>query len=48
MSRSSTGAVRLILPITRGTGVLVLPVRAVMIAGLSVSMPSSAVAKRLE
>ncbi len=47
MSRNSTGPLRLIFPTTRGTGVLRFA-REVMIAGLSVSIPSSAVAKRLE
>ena len=47
MSRTSTGRVRRIVPTTRGTGVGV-PVRVDHLAGLSTSMPSSAVAKRLE
>ncbi len=46
MSLSSTGPLRPIFPTTRGTGVG--PDRAVMIAGFLLSMPSSAVAKRLE
>jgi len=48
MSCSSTGPLRFTGPTTRGTAVWVLPVRATIIAGLSPSIPSSAVAKRLE
>ena len=47
MSRNSTGRIRLTGPTTRGTGVSC-PDRDLMIAGLSISMPASAVAKRLE
>ena len=47
MSRNSTGLVRLILPTTRGTGVF-WPRLLTISAGCSSSMPSSAVAKRLE
>ena len=47
MSRNSTGPLRLIFPTTRGTGVF-RPEREMMMAGFSLSMPSSAVAKRLE
>ena len=47
MSRSSIGYFRLIGPTTRGTGVLS-PEGETMMAGLSASMPSSAVAKRFE
>ena len=47
MSRNSTGWVRRTGPTTRGTGVSC-PDRDLMIAGLSMSMPSSAVANRLE
>jgi len=46
MSLSSTGPLRLIFPTTRGTGVG--PDRAVMMADSLLSIPSSAVAKRLE
>ena len=47
MSATSTGLRRWILPTTRGTSTE-RPARLVMVAGLSLSMPSSAVAKRLE
>ena len=47
MSRTSTGPLRLIGPTTRGTGVR-WPERALTCPGLARSMPSSAVAKRLE
>ena len=47
MSSTSTGPRRLILPTTRGT-LTERPARLVMTAGLSLSIPSSAVAKRLE
>jgi hypothetical protein len=47
MSRNSTGLRRRILPATRGTMVST-PARFFTIAGVSMSMPSSAVAKRLE
>jgi len=47
MSRNSTGRVRRIGPTTRGTGVR-LPLRLTISAGFSSSMPSSAVANRLE
>ena len=47
MSRNSTGWVRRTLPTTRGTGVSS-PERDLIIAGLSISMPSSAVANRFE
>ena len=47
MSSTSTGPLRAILPTTRGT-LTERPARLVMVAGLSLSMPSSAVAKRLE
>jgi hypothetical protein len=46
-SSTSTGRVRRIRSTTRGTE-FSLPVRPRTIAGLSMSMPSSAVAKRLE
>ncbi len=47
MSRTSTGSRRRTLPIARGTTVS-LPARLRTTAGVSMSMPSSAVAKRLE
>ena len=47
MSPTSTGPLRRTLPTTRGT-LTERPARLVMVAGLSLSMPSSAVAKRLE
>ena len=46
-SRTSTGCRRLIGPATRGTG-LGWPLRSSAVPGLSMSTPSSAVAKRLE
>ena len=46
-SSTSTGRVRLTRPTTRGTA-FVPPARPGTIAGLSMSRPSSAVAKRLE
>ena len=47
MSRTSTGPPRRILAVTRGTTVST-PARFLITAGLSMSTPSSAVAKRLE
>ncbi len=47
MSRSSTGAVRVSFATTRGTGVIA-PERVLTMPGFFRSMPSSAVAKRLE
>src|SRR5260221_14734544 len=47
MSRNSTGCARRTAPTTRGTGAL-WPDCEVIIAGLSISMPSSAVANRFE
>ena len=47
MSSTSTGPRRCTLPTTRGT-LTERPARLVIVAGLSLSMPSSAVAKRLE
>jgi hypothetical protein len=46
-SRSSTACLRRIGPTTRGTGIG-LPLRLMVVPGFSASMPSSAVAKRLE
>jgi hypothetical protein len=46
-SSTSTGCLRRTLPATRGTG-LGWPERSSAVPGLSMSTPSSAVAKRLE
>ncbi len=46
-SRTSTGCLRLTGPTTRGTG-FGWPLRSSAVPGLSISTPSSAVAKRLE
>jgi len=46
-SRTSTGYLRRTFPVTRGTG-LGWPERSSAMPGLSMSTPSSAVAKRLE